>query len=61
MSGHDSFLFNNKEILNGNLFFYNAWMEKGVVSVQDVMDKDESYCSSQFFRRDMVIYRFSQA
>ena len=38
-NGQDLILFNNKDILiDGNSFFLQKWKEKGVISIQDILD-----------------------
>jgi len=38
---HDLILFNNKDILiDGSSFFLKEWREKGVISIQDILDND---------------------
>ena len=40
-NGHDLILFNNKDIrIDGNTFFFQKWKERGVISIQDILDND---------------------
>ena len=40
-NGQDLILFNNKDIvIDGNSFFLQKWKEKGVISIQDILDND---------------------
>ena len=50
-SDYDLFLFNNKDILiDRKPFCYNAWIEKGIMSVHDLMDQDGKLLSFQMFQ-----------
>ena len=48
----DVFLFNNKHILiDGNSFFYSKWLEKGIVSIQDILDHRGKLLSFHEFQK----------
>ena len=55
-NGQDLILFNNKDILiDGNSFFLQKWKEKGVISIQDILDNDGKFLSFKSFQDDFKI------
>ena len=50
-NGQDLILFNNKDILiEGKSFFLQKWKEKGVISIQDILDNDEKFLTFKSFQ-----------
>jgi len=46
---HDLILFKNKDILiDGSSFFLQKWKEKGVISIQDILDDGKSLTFKSF-------------
>ena len=44
-------LFNNQDILiDGKSFFLQKWKEKGVISIQDILDNDEKFLTFKSFQ-----------
>ena len=51
-NGSDLLLFNNKKIkIDGNSIFYPDWVEKGVLSIQDLLDHNRRFLSFQVFQQ----------
>ena len=50
-NGQDLILFNNKDILiDGKSFFLQKWKEKGVISIQDILDNDGKFLTFKSFQ-----------
>ena len=48
----DLLLFNNKEVkIDGNSIFYSIWLEKAVLSIQDLLDCNGKFLSFQTFQQ----------
>ena len=48
----DFFLLNNKDILiGGNTIFYSKWFEKGIISIQDIVDHTEKFLTFYEFQK----------
>ena len=57
-NGQDLILFNNKDILiDGNSFFLQKWKEKGVISIQDILDNDGKPLTFKSFQDKFKIKR----
>ena len=51
-NGSDLLLFNNKKIkIDGNSIFYPDWVEKEVLSIQDLLDHNRKFLSFQVFQQ----------
>ena len=50
-NGQDLIPFSNKDILiDGNSFFLQKWKEKGIISIQDILDNDRKFFSFKSFQ-----------
>ena len=48
----DVFLFNNKDILiDGHTIFYSKWFEKGIISIQDILDHTGKFLTFNEFQK----------
>jgi len=48
----DVFLFNNKDILiDRNTIFYSKWFEKGIISIQDILDHTGKFLTFHEFQK----------
>jgi len=48
----DVFLFNNKDILiDGQIIFYSKWFDKGIISIQDILDHTGKFLTFHEFQK----------